>query len=152
MDFWNHKVGVSKEAAAQQIAIITQFPPEKRLKIALDFANMGVNRTRAWIRESNPSMSTLEVNLEFVKRMYYQTGSMPEETWQFFKSTMEKKIKRDWIARFRKMMKEKGWTYDDVAQMGNFKNGKVVEATISRGLPAFAKLVVKVHEMHQSDT
>lgn len=151
MDFWNHKVGVSKEAAARQIAIISEFSSEKRLKIALDFANMGINRTRAWIRESNPTMSVLEVNLEFVKRMYYQEGSMPEETWQFFKSTMEKKIKKDWIDRFRKMMKEKNWTYEDVAKMGNFKNGKVVEATISRGLPAFAKLAVKVHEMQASD-
>jgi hypothetical protein len=36
MEFWNHKVGVSKEAAAMQVAIINQFSSEKRLKVALN--------------------------------------------------------------------------------------------------------------------
>ena len=44
------------------------------------------------------------------------------------------------------MMATKGWTYEDVARYGRFKNGKVVKATISRDLPAFAKLAVVVFE------
>ena len=60
---------------------------------------------------------------------------------------MEKKIKKDWASRFRKMMRENNWEYDDVAKLGDFKNGKVIAATISRGLPAFAKLAVVVHEL-----
>ena len=47
-------------------------------------------------------------------------------------------------------MKENNWTYDHVAKLGNFKSGKVIEATISRGLPAFAKLAVKIHELNNN--
>ncbi|GJM35178.1 MAG: hypothetical protein DHS20C18_41790 [Saprospiraceae bacterium] len=147
MEFWNKKVNVSKEAAARQVAIINKFPSGKRLKIATDFANMGINRTREWIKETNPNMSELELNLEFVRLMYRKDGSMDDKTWEFFKSKMEEKIKKNWGERFRNMMKENSWTYDDIAKMGNFKSGKVIEATISRGLPAFAKLAVKVYEL-----
>lgn len=44
------------------------------------------------------------------------------------------------------MLNEQGWTYDDVAKMGDFKNGKVIAATISRGLPSFAKLALVIYE------
>ena len=53
---------------------------------------------------------------------------------------MDERIRKDWAKRFRAMMKAKGWTYDDVARWGRFSSGKVVEATISRGLPSFVKL------------
>jgi hypothetical protein len=145
MDYWN-KINVSREAAMKQVMIINTFPAEKRMKIALDFANLGVNRTRSWIKESNPDYSELETNLEWVRIMYYERGEMPEEQWQFYKSIMEERIKKDWSNRFREMMRERNWSYEDIARMGNFKSGKVIEATISRGLPSFAKLVVMVYE------
>ena len=149
MEFWNKKIGVSKEAAAMQVAIISKFSPEKRMRIALDFANLSISRTREWIKSSNPSYSELEVNLEFVKLMYYQTGEMAEDQWKFYKKKMQELIKKDWSKRFRKMMQENNWNYDDVAKLGNFKSGKVIEATISRGLPLFAKLAVMIHEKHK---
>jgi len=146
MDYWNKKINVSREAAEQQISIINTFTAKKKMKIALDFANMSVERTREWIKESNPNYSELEINLEWVRLIYYQQGEMKEEQWNFYKSTMDERIKKDWAERFRKMMKEKNWTYDDIAKMGNFKNGKVIEATISRGLPSFAKLSIVIYE------
>ncbi|NUQ26595.1 MAG: hypothetical protein HUU34_21830 [Saprospiraceae bacterium] len=146
MEFWGKKVNVSKEAAQLQVAIINTFEPEKRFRIALDFANFGIDQTRTWIKEQHPYYSELEVTLAFVKLIYYDAGSMSEEHWQFYKRVMEKKIKKDWAARFRKMMEENSWSYEDVAKMGNFKNGSVIKATISRGLPAFAKLAVLIHE------
>jgi hypothetical protein len=151
MEFWNKKINVSKKAAEQQIAIISKFPSNKRIRIAIDFANLGVNQTRQWIKKNNPNISELELNLEFVRLMYHKTGSMNEENWQFFKSRMMVKIKKDWADRFREMMKENNWNYDDVAKLGNFKSGKVIEATISRGLPAFAKLAVKIYEMNKNN-
>lgn len=96
MDFWNKKVNVSKAAAEQQIAIINTFSDEKRMKIALDFANMSVDRTRDWIRENHPNYSELEVNLEWVKLMYFEQGEMSEAQWEFYKKEMEKKIRKDW--------------------------------------------------------
>lgn len=147
MEFWNKKIGVSEEAARMQVAIINKFDDKKRLQIALDFANMGVDQTRAWVKERNPNYSSLELTLEFVRLMYYEKGEMEEKQWLFFKNQMDKKIRKDWTNRFRKMMNENNWDYDDVAKLGDFKNGKVIEATISRGLPAFAKLAVLVHEL-----
>lgn len=146
MDFWNKKVNVSKSAAEHQIKIINTFSQTKRMKIALDFATMGVSRTRDWIRENHPSYSELEVNLEWVRLMYYDKGEMSEAHWEFYKTRMEQKIRKDWTQRFRKMMEDNNWSYEDVAKMGSFKNGKVIEATVSRGLPSFAKLSVMIHE------
>ena len=133
-------------SASKQIEIINSFSPKKRLKIALDFANLSVDQTRKWIKKTNPNFSELEINLEFVKLMYYKTGQISEEHWKFYSEKTKEKIKKDWSERFRKMMAENNWNYDDVAQLGNFKSGKVIEATISRGLPSFAKLAVVIYE------
>ena len=146
MEFWNHKVNVSREAAAMQIEVINTFPAEKRMKIALDFSNLGISRTRDWIKENHPDYSELEVTLEFVRLMYYETKQMSEEVWNFYRTEMEEKIREDWKERFRNMMKDNHWTYDDIAQMGGFKSGAVIKATVSRGLPSFAKLSVVVYE------
>ena len=146
MDFWNHKVNVSKEAAQMQIDIVSQFSPEKRMNIALEFANMGVVRTREWIKENHPTFSDLEVSLEFVRLMYVETGEMSEKQWGFYRSRMQAKIRKHWAKRFRQMMRDNDWSYEDVAKLGDFKSGKVIEATISRGLPSFAKLAVMIHE------
>ena len=43
---------------------------------------------------------------------------MTEENWQFFESKMTTKIKKDWGERFREMMKNNKWSYDDVAKLG----------------------------------
>ena len=76
---------------------------------------------------------------------------MPEEAWTVYRKVMEKRIRKDWSDRFRKMMRDNNWDYDHIAKLGQFKNGKVIEATVSRGLPAFAKLAVVVHEQHRQD-
>ena len=146
MDFWGKKIDVSKEAASQQIAIINSFPSDKRLSIALNFADMGVDQTFAWIRSNHPEFSELEIRLEFVRLLSYERGKITEEHWKHFKSVMEDRIRKDWSERFRAMMAAKDWTYKDVAKFGRFKNGKVIEATVSRGLPAFAKLAVVLFE------
>ena len=95
MDFWNHKVNVSKEAAERQIAIINTFPPEKRMKIAIDFAEFGISRTREWIKKNNPNLSERGVTLEFVRLMHYEKGHITQEHWEFYKKKMTQKINND---------------------------------------------------------
>lgn len=151
MVFWNEKINVSKEAAKRQVEIVNSFPSEKRMKIALDFANLGVEQTRTWIKKNTPAFSELEITLEFVRLLYYENGDMQEEAWTVYRKVMEKRIRKDWSDRFRKMMRDNNWDYDHIAKLGQFKNGKVIEATVSRGLPAFAKLAVVVHEQHRQD-
>jgi len=146
MDFWGNKINVSKEAAAKQIEIINNIPSKKRFQIALSFANMGVDRTRKWIKENNPQFSELEITLEFVRLIYFEKNEMSETHWKHFKKIMKVKIRKNWSERFRNMMIENDWTYENIAILGGFKNGKVIEATVSRGLPSFAKLAVVVFE------
>lgn len=150
MDFWNNKVGVSEDAARQQLRITSQFSSEKKSKIASDFLSFGVDGTRKWLKEKQPFSSELEISLEFVRTQYYESGEMPNSTWEFYKSKMEIKIKKDWISRFKKMMKERSWSYDDIAAMGGFKNGHVVKSTLNRGLPSFAKVAVLAYEKGNS--
>ncbi|MCB0843566.1 MAG: hypothetical protein KDE26_09965 [Bacteroidetes bacterium] len=151
MDFWGKKINVSREAAERQIEIIKSFPPEKRWKIALDFADMGIQRTHDWIKTNHPEFSELEVRLEFVRLFYYEKGEMSLQHWLHFKTEMEKMIRKNWIERFRRMVQAKGWSYEEVAKYGRFKNRKVVEATVSRGLPSFAKLAVVLFEQNQTE-
>lgn len=146
MDFWGKKINVSEKAARRQVEIYTSFPPEKRLRIAEQFAAMGVERTRQWIKEQHPEFSEREVTLEFVRLEYYETGGMKEEHWQHFRRILEEEIRQEWIQRFRAMMKALSWTYEDVARYGRFKNAAVAKSTLSRGLPGFAKLAVMVFE------
>lgn len=146
MDYWGNKIHITEEAARRHVAIYASFPSEKRFKLALEFAEYGIQGTRDWIRKNHPEYSELEVRLEFIRLAYYETGKLSDSHWQHCQSVMTDKIRKDWAARFRQMMAAKNWTYDDVARWGRFKSGKVVEATISRGLPAFAKLAVVVFE------
>lgn len=145
-EFWGKKVNVSREAAAMQVAIYRTFSSEKRFQMALDVANMGIKNTRAWIKRNNPHFCEEEISLEFVRLMSYEMGKIDEAHWQHFKKGMEKRIRQHWATRFRNMMAHYDWTYEEVAKKVGFKNGKVLEATISRGLPTFAKLAVLVFE------
>ena len=43
---------------------------------------------------------------------------------------MEQKIRKDWSNRFRQMMNDNNWDYEDIAKLGDFKRGKVIEATM----------------------
>lgn len=115
------------------------------MELATQFFNFGVLGTRKWIKEQHPSFSELEVTLEFV-RMSYEAGEMEDWQWKHFESLMRNKIRKDWARRFRAMMKAKGLTYDEVAKLAGFKNGNVVKATVARGLPHFARLLVVLWE------
>lgn len=130
---------------AQQVKIYSSFPGSKRMEIAASFFNFGVLGTRDWIKEQNPSFSDLEVTLEFV-RMSYEAGEMEDWQWAHFQLIMASKIRRDWAQRFRAMMKAKELDYEGVARLAGFKNGAVVKATVTRGLPHFARLLVVLWE------
>lgn len=149
MEFWGNKINVSRESAEIQVSIYKRFTKEKRFSIALEFANFGVDGTKEWIKKNNPFASNLEINLEFVRLMYFESGKMLEPEWLFYKKVMLEKIRKDWISRFRKMMKKNGLSYDELALIGGFKNGNVLKSTISRGIPSFAKVAVFIYEKNE---
>ena len=61
-------------------------------QLALEFANFGVDGTKEWIKKNNPFSSNLEINLEFVRLMYFESGKMLESEWLFYKKVMKEKI------------------------------------------------------------
>lgn len=145
MEYWGKMENVTEEAATQQVKIYSSFPGDKRMEIAVSFFNFGVNGTREWIKRENPSYSELEVTLAFVE-LSYQSGEISREHWEHFQKIMASKIRRDWARRFRAMMKAKGLDYEAVARLAGFKNGAVVKATVTRGVPLFARLLVILWE------
>lgn len=142
---------MTEEAARQQVKIYSSLPGSKRMEIAASFFNFGVLGTRDWIKKQNPSFSELEVTLEFV-RMSYEAGEIEDWHWSHFQKIMQPKIRKDWANRFRAMMKAKGLDYAEVAKLAGFKSGDVVKATISRGLPHFARLAVVLWEGEENVT
>lgn len=151
MEYWGKMENVTEEAATQQVKIYSSFPGSKRMEIAIGFFNFGILGTRAWIKKENPSFSELEITLAFVK-MSYEANEISQAHWDHFQKIMAPKIRRDWAQRFRAMMKAKGLDYDGVAKLAGFKNGKVVKATVTRGLPHFARLLVVLWEEEQTGT
>ncbi|MBC6995730.1 hypothetical protein QWY85_18055 [Neolewinella lacunae] len=144
-EYWEKMENVTEAAAAQQVKIYSSFPGSKRIALAASFFNFGVLGTRDWIKKNNPSFSELEVTREFV-RMSYEAGEIQEWHWRHFESIIAVKIRQDWATRFRHMMKAKNMDYERVAQLAGFKNGAVVKATVARGLPHFARLMVVLWE------
>jgi hypothetical protein len=69
-----------------------------------------------------------------------------------FQSIMASKIRRDRAKRFRMKMKTRGLDYNEVAKLAGFKNGNVVKATVTRGLPHFARLLVLLWEIYFFET
>jgi len=148
MDYWGKLENVTEEAATQQVAIYASFPGAKRMEIAVNFFNFGVLGTREWIKRENPSYSELEITLAFVK-LSFEAGEISQAHWDHFQQFMARKIRRDWAHRFRAMMKARGLDYEAVAKLAGFKNGQVVKATVTRGLPHFARLLVVLWEQEQ---
>lgn len=115
------------------------------MEIAASFFNFGVQGTRDWIKKQHPSYSELEVTLEFV-RLQYEAGDMVDWQWAHFEKVMRGKIRRDWARRFRQVMAARELDYESVARLAGFKSGAVVKATVTRGLPHFARLLVLLLE------
>jgi len=78
--------------------------------------------------------------------MSYEAGEMEDWQWEHFQSIMARKIRRNWANRFRAMMKANGLDYNEIAKLAGFKNGNVVKATVTRGMPHFARLLVLLWE------
>ncbi len=105
MDYWGKMTNISKESAEQHIKVLNSFSSEKKFMIALQWGEMSVNRNREIIRNEKPYLSPLEVTLEYVRRIHFEEGKMSVEQWAHFQDVMRIRIKKDWVRRFRKMLK-----------------------------------------------
>ena len=96
---------------------------------------------------ANPFASQEEIKLRFIE--ITQAEDYPPETMEFIRREMQKRIDADWKARFQRMKKHLGWSYDEMARYMGAASGASLKASVSRGLPHFAKLAVCVFERQQ---
>ena len=116
----------------------------------MEVIEYGMQLKRGSIQQWHLHFSEREITLEYVRLIHYKTGKMSGASWQHYQKGMQKLIRQEWADRFKNMMHERNWSYDDVAQLGGFKNGAVVKASIHRKLPAFARVLVQMHEVDQN--
>ena len=81
-----------------------------------------------------------------------QKGEYPEETFAFIREQMQKRIEQEWKQRFSMMKNALGWTYEQMAQYMGASSGASLKASISRKVPAFAKLAICVYEQMSTAT
>lgn len=91
-DYWGKQIHVTKEAARRQVEIYTSFPVEKRMQIAAEFFDLGVNQTRAWIKREHPEFTETEITLEYVRLTHFLPGHMKPEHWAHFEKVMRQRI------------------------------------------------------------
>lgn len=145
-DFWGKKIDISEEVARRQVQMFQELPSEKRAQLTAEFFDLGITQTRRWIAQQHPEFGEREITLEYIRIVHYLPGHIDEAKWLHIERVIQEEIRQDWIRRFGRMMVLRGWTYEDVARYGRLKSAAVAKATISRGLPAFAKLAVLVFE------
>lgn len=95
-------------------------------------------------KKENPFLSEPELLFRYIEltlKKYYS-----DEVFAFLKEQMAIRAEKAWKERFKAMKKELGWFYDDMAKFMGAKSGASLKASISRKLPAFAKLAICIFE------
>jgi hypothetical protein len=143
----------SKQQAAHYAADVAyskwyeQLPDSRKQAFFNNGYRSVANRIRHQVRQENPFASEEEIKLRFIE--ITQAADYPPEKMAFIRRVMQKRIDADWKARFQRMRKTLGWSYDEMARFIGAASGNSLKASISRGLPNFAKLAVCVFEATQ---
>lgn len=140
----------SKQQAAHLAADVAyskwyyQLSDERKQQMFRSGFQHTVKRIRHDALKANPFASEEEIKLRFIE--ITQAADYPPETMDFIRREMHKRITADWKARFQRMKKHLGWSYDEMARYMGASSGASLKASVSRGLPNFAKLAVCVFE------
>ena len=117
---------------------------ERKAQFFQSAYNFVANKVRYDVRQENPFAAEAEIRLRFIELT--QADDYPPETMDFIRAEMQKRIEAEWKARFRKMRESLGWNFEEMAAFLDASSGASLKASISRGLPAWAKLAVCVFE------
>jgi hypothetical protein len=148
MDY-SKQVEASEAADFAYAEWYNSLPDERKAQIFLDGFNLVAKKIREDQKRENPLSATAEIVLRFIELT--QKDDYPPATFAFIREKMLERAEEEWRQRFRAMKKALGWTYDDIARYMGASGGASVKSSISRKLPAFAKLAVCVFE-HMSAT
>ncbi len=120
---------------------------ERKEKMVLSGYRFVSERIKNDVEKENPFATDADKLKVFVEST--QKQDYTPEIFAFILKGYNDRSEQEWKQRFRKMKKQLGWTYDDMARFIGAESGNSLKASVSRKLPAFAKLAVCVFEVMQ---
>lgn len=121
-----------------------QLPDERKAAFFRDGFRLVAEKIRHDALAENPFATEAEIILRFIELT--QQSDYPPEVFAHIRQTMQQRIEAEWKQRFRSMKHALGWSYQEMAAFIGAANGSSLKASVSRQLPAFAKLAVCVFE------
>lgn len=121
-----------------------QLPDDRKARMMADMFQFGVDTVIYNARKNNPFMSNAEGLLHYMEATL--KDRCDEHTFSFITQKMEERAEEEWKRRFRQMKKKLGWDYEKMAAFMGGVSADALKASLSRKLPAFAKLAVCVFE------
>jgi hypothetical protein len=143
MDYFE-MINSSKESELAYARWYSQLPDERKAKMLCDLFQFGIETVKYNAKKENPFLTESELLLRYMELNLKE--EYPPETFAFIRKKMLERAEEEWKQRFRAMKKELGWTYDQLAKFMGAGSGDSVKASVSRKVPAFAKLAVCVFE------
>lgn len=143
MDFFS-TLNSSKEAELAHANWYAKLPDQRKAQMMSDMFSFGIESVKYNAKKENPFITEAEALFKYIALNLKESYS--EEVFAFIEKKMKERAEEEWKARFRKMKKEMGWSYEDMAKaMGGTSPGSI-KASVSRKLPAFAKMAVCLYE------
>ena len=143
MDYFE-TINSSKEAEVAYANWYYQLPDERKAKLFSDLFQFGLDMVKYNAKKENPFITEAEQMMKYVD--HNLKDKFPPSSYDVIQKGYAKRSEIEWKERFRKMKKHLGWTFDDMAKYIGAESGNSVKASVSRKLPAFAKLAVCVFE------
>ena len=122
----------------------SRLPDERKSRIFADMVDFGIESVIYTVRKENPISTKAEALWRFME-LHHKEAVTPE-VFEFMRAKMSERVELEWKARFKKMRRELGWTFDEMARFIGAESGNSLKSSVSRQVPAFAKLAVCVFE------
>ena len=143
MDFFD-TLNSSKEAELAYANWYAKLPDQRKAQMLSDLFQFGIESVKYNAKRENPFITESEALLSYIELNLKDSYS--EEVYSFIVKKLKEKSEEEWKLRFKKMKKELGWSYQDMATHLGGVSTNALKASISRKLPSFAKLAVCVYE------
>ena len=137
-------IKASEEADFAYAKWYGQLPDDRKTEYFRNGFQFISDKVRYDVKKENPFATEAEITLRFIELT--QKEAYSEETFAFIRQKMLERAEVEWKQRFKTMKKSLGWTYEEMARFMNAGGPDSLKATVSRQLPAFAKLAVCVFE------
>ncbi len=137
----------SHESDLKYAAWYAAQPDERKAAMVESGYKFVADHIRQQTLDENPFSTEADVILRFITAT--QKESYEADIFSFIQTKMCKRSEQEWQQRFRSMKKQMDWTYKDIARFIGAESGDSIKATVSRKLPAMAKLAVCLFEKMQ---